>query len=79
MQTMTILNPNAPVTNKTLGQSVETIIHGVERMFKAQNKLLDKRFNTIETDVRDIRRRMIDHEVDTPTKKEFNELKSRID
>src|SRR3990170_7554415 len=40
---------------------------------------MDTRLAHVETDVRDIRRRMIDHEVDTPTRKEFSELKARVD
>ena len=40
---------------------------------------MDTRLAHVETDVRDIRRRMIDQEVDTPTRKEFSELKARVD
>ena len=79
-------NLNALVTVKMLNEAVDAILRGVERMFDKQDKRIDQRFkqvdhrfDRIETDVRDVRRRMIDHEVDTPTRKEFSELKARVD
>lgn len=78
--------PNAYITNKTLGEAVDAILRGVERMFDSQDKRVDQRFKKVvqrfdrlEAGVRNIRRRMIDHEVDTPTRKEFSELKARVD
>jgi hypothetical protein len=90
---MTKRDLNAPVTIKMLNEAVDAILHGVERMFYKQDKRIDLRFmkvdqrfknvderlGKVETDVRDIRRRMIVHEVDTPTRKEFSELKGRVD
>jgi hypothetical protein len=92
-RSMTKRDPKALVTNKTLGQAVDAILNGVERMFDKQNKQINKRFKKvderfkkvdqklgrIETDVRDTHRRMIDLEVDTPTRTEFHNLKARVD
>ena len=86
-------NPKAFVTLKMLNEVVYAILRGVERMFDKQDDRTDKRFRQVdkrfeqvdhrfdrlETDVRDIRRRMIDQEVNTPTRKEFSELKARVD
>lgn len=75
-------NPDAPVTMRMLNEAVDAILRGVERMFDKQDKRIgrmDTRLARVETDVRDIRRRMIDHELDTPTRKEFNDLKTRVD
>jgi len=86
-------NPKALVTLKMLNEAVDAILREVERMFDKQDDRTDKRFRQVdkrfeqvdhrfdrlETDVRDIRRRMIDQEVNTPTRKEFSELKARVD
>ena len=79
-------NPKALVTLKMLNEAVDAILREVERMFDRQDKRIDQRFkkvdqrfDRVETDVRDVRRRMIDHEVDTPTRMEFSELKARVD
>ena len=82
-------NLNALVTVKMLNEAVDAILRGVERMFDLQDKRIDgmdkriwgmdTRLARVETDVRDVRRRMIDHEVDTPTRKEFSDLKARVD
>ena len=82
-------NLNALVTVKMLNEAVDAILRGVERMFDKQDKRIDgldkriggmdTRLARVETDVRDVRRRMIDHEVDTPTRKEFSDLKARVD
>ena len=93
MQTVTIRNPNAPVTNKTLGQAVDVIIHGVERMFDKQDKRIDQRFKQVdgrlekvdgrlekvEAGQADIKRQLTDLKLDTPTRQEFLELKARVD
>ena len=57
-------------------------IDGLDKRIGGMDKRIggmDTRLARVETDVRDIRRRMIDHEVDTPTRKEFSELKARVD
>lgn len=83
---MTKQDPNAPVTLKMLNEAIDAILRGVERMFDRQDKRIDQRFKKVdqrfdrlETDVRDVRRRMIDREMDTPTRKEFDYLKARVD
>ena len=79
-------DPKTLVTKKMLDQAVDAILKGVERMFDKQNKRIDRRFKRVdqrfdrlETDVRDIRRRVIDLEVDIPTRKAFDDLKTRVD
>jgi len=57
-------------------------IDGMDKRIGGMDKRIggmDTRLARVETDVRDVRRRMIDHEVDTPTRKEFSELKARVD
>jgi archaellum component FlaC len=57
-------------------------IDGLDKRIGGMDKRIggmDTRLARVETDVRDIRRRMIDHEVDTPTRKEFSDLKARVD
>ncbi|OGY22224.1 MAG: hypothetical protein A3A65_05025 [Candidatus Chisholmbacteria bacterium RIFCSPLOWO2_01_FULL_49_14] len=57
-------------------------IDGLDKRIGGMDKRIggmDTRLARVETDVRDVRRRMIDHEVDTPTRKEFSDLKARVD
>ncbi|OGY16127.1 MAG: hypothetical protein A2785_00890 [Candidatus Chisholmbacteria bacterium RIFCSPHIGHO2_01_FULL_49_18] len=57
-------------------------IGGMDKRIGGMDKRIggmDTRLARVETDVRDVRRRMIDHEVDTPTRKEFSDLKARVD
>jgi hypothetical protein len=67
------------VTNEMLQQAVDAVINGIEQMFKSQNKMLDKRFNGIENGIRDVRRRLTDIKLDTPSNKEFEDLKSKVE
>jgi hypothetical protein len=66
---------NEPVTKKTLDEAVDTILQGVEGLFKE----LNKRFDDLEFEQREIKRQIGDLKYDMPTRKEFNELKDRVD
>lgn len=66
---------NEPVTRKTLDEAVDTILQGVEGLFKE----LNKRFDDLEFEQREIKRQISDLKYDIPTRKEFNELKDRVD
>ena len=59
-----------PVTRKTLDEAVDTILHGVEGLFKKMNK----RFDDLEFEHREIKRQIRDLKYDMPTRKELNEL-----
>lgn len=82
---MTKTSPDEPVTRGILDDAVETILKGIERMFEEQDKRNEKKFATKEDLKReaswlrdDINGLKADLS-DTPTKKEFNELKGRVD
>ena len=50
------------------------------RLGGVDNRLdgIDERLDRMELDVKDIRRRVIDMEADTPSRKEFSELEARV-
>ena len=64
-----------PVTRKTLDEAVDTILQGVEGLFQKMNK----RFDDLEFEHREIKRQIRDLKYDTPARKELNELKNRVD
>lgn len=83
---MTKADPNSLVTFQMLEEAVDAILIGVGEMFKDQDKKYEKRFNKLETgvgeirgDIRRLKENVLDLQVDTPTRKEFNLLKSRVD
>jgi len=68
-------NSNAPVTRGVLDEAVEAILKGMEVMFSKQ----DKRFDNLEAGQKDLQRQIGDLKYDTPTQKEFDILKGRVD
>ena len=58
-----------------LDEAVEAILNGMQRMFSKQ----DKRFDKLEAGQMDLQRQISDLKYDTPTQKEFDTLKSRVD
>ncbi len=72
-------DPQAPVNSERLDQAVDAIVAGMEKLIKGVEQRLNKRLNRIATDIRDVRRKLIDLEVDSHTRKEFDDLKERVD
>ncbi len=63
------------VSKKMLDEAVEAILNGMEGMFSKQ----DKRFDKLEAGQKDLQRQIGDLKYDTPTQKEFDTLKSKVD
>ena len=72
-------DPKAPVNNETLDEAIEAFMEGMNTLLKEVKMTIRRELAPIKTDIRDVHRRMIDHEVDTPTRKEFDDLKSSVD
>lgn len=79
---MTNNDPKSPVTNEMLQQAVDAIIAGVERMLgdglSGLRTEMTTRFEKLESGQRDIKRQINDLKIDIPTRKEFEDLKSRV-
>jgi prefoldin subunit 5 len=69
----------AYVTNETLDQAVESITEGMDNLLKEIKKTLRRELEPMKTDIKDVRRQLTDLKVDTPTRREFEDLKSRVD
>lgn len=87
---VTKIDPNAPVTNKTLSEAVDTLLKGMDNMADEQKKILTtkddlKTFATkedlkretsfIRQDISDLRAEI----ATSPTKEEFNRFKTKFD
>jgi hypothetical protein len=72
---MTKHDPNEPVTRALLDDAVHAILEGIEAMFEER----DKRFDKIDAGQRELRRQTRDLKHDTPTQKEFDDLKARVE
>lgn len=81
---------NTPVNFGMLSDAMDTLLNGMQRMFDDQNlglnnnfKNINERFDKVETDIRyvhDSLKKEIDElKYDTPTLKQFNQLKDRVD
>jgi len=78
---------------KIVNEAADAILTGVERMFKAQDKHYDERFDRydkrfdrvdqrlvkLEAGQSDLKRQLTDLKLDAPTRKEFNTLKISFD
>ncbi len=69
------VDPKEPVNRGVLDEAVEAILKGVEKMFAGQ----EKRFDKLEAGQKDLQRQIGDLKYDTPTQKEFDTLKSKVD
>jgi len=86
-------NPNAPVVRKDLDEAVETILEGMDNLLndpesemQKKFKNVDNRFDLLETKINNVERHLKDEigglKADlsnTVTKKEFNQLKTKVD
>ncbi len=88
-QQKTEANEQQPVTKALLDEAVQTLLQGMDNLsarFKGEldefRSEANRRFDKIETDVSFLKREAEDRKADlfdTPTRKEFNELKARVD
>ena len=72
---MNKVDPEEPVSRGVLDEAVEAILKGIEVMFSKQGKHFDK----LEAGQKDLQRQISDLKLDTPTQKEFDTLKSKVD
>lgn len=80
-----ITNPKALVTNKTLGEAVDAILKGMDNIIKEEKKFNVQTF-TSKDDlsreigwVRDDIKGLTSELSETVSKKEFNQLKGKVD
>ncbi len=69
------VDPKELVNRGMLDEAVDAILEGIELMFSKQGK----RFDKLEAGQKDLQRQISDLKYDTPTQKEFNILKSKVD
>jgi uncharacterized membrane-anchored protein YhcB (DUF1043 family) len=80
------VDPKEPVNRGVLDEAVEAILKGVETMFgnfrgemNTKFAKVDERFDKLEAGQKDLQRQISDLKYDTPTQKEFDTLKSKVD
>lgn len=64
---------------KIVAQAMELLLKGVEKMFEKQEKKHNGRFDKLEAGQSDLKRQLTNLKLDTPTRKEFEELKEKVD
>ena len=86
LATMKKVDSKKPVNHGVLDEAVEAILKGVEKMFgnlrgemNAKFARVDERFDKLEAGQKDLQRQISDLKYDTPTQKEFDTLKSKVD
>ena len=70
------------VTKSMLDDAVDVILKGMDKLFGGLKTEMNKRFDRVETDITFIKRdtRDIKAELsDTPSRREFKDLKTRVD
>ena len=77
---------NEPVTRGMLDEAVEAILKGVDELvnglrgeMNTRFEKVDIRFDKLDAGQRDLQRQINDLKYDTPTQKEFEDLKTRVD
>ncbi len=77
------INNDTVVTFGMLTEATDAVLNGIQGMFDDLNVKLDKRFDKIDLEAKynhDTLQKQIDElKYDTPTRKEFNNLKDRFD
>ena len=89
---MTKANPNEPITRKILDEAVDAILSGMQRMFAGVDKKfagvnerldsVDSRLDTMNLEIRGLKNSVNGIKVelsDTPSRREHEKLKSRVD
>ena len=70
------------VTRSMLNDAVDAILKGVDKLFGGLKTEMNRRFDKVETDITFIKRDIRDIKAelsDTPSRREFNELKTKVD
>jgi len=70
------------VTKSMLNDAVDVILRGMDKLFNGLKTEMNKRFDSVESDITFIKRDIRDIKVelsDTPSRREFNGLKTRVD
>lgn len=74
---------NTPVNFGMLSGAMDTLLNGMQGMFDELNEKLNKRFDTVDLNAKhnhDSLQKQIDElKYDTPTRKEFSNLRDRFD
>lgn len=63
---------------KIVTQATDAILNGMQKMFDAQNKRFDLLESKMDTGHENLQRQITDLKWDTPTRGEFNKLKTRV-
>ena len=75
------IDPSAPASNKTLSEAVDAVLKGMDNMFVEQKKVfaskedLKRETSFVRQDINDLRAEI----ATSPTRKEFNTLRKRVD
>lgn len=72
-------NPKASATNETLDQTVQAVISGLDDIAKALRNEMRAGFNELKAGQSNMKRQLNDLKDDTPTRKEFDGLKAKVD
>lgn len=67
------------IVSEIVFEHSERILEDVGRMFEQQKKTFDQRFRKLEEGLADLKRQLTDLKVDTPTRKEFQDLDERVE
>lgn len=67
------------VTEEKLDQAVDAILTGMDGLFKEFGKKINDRFENIDNELTQIKRQISNLKHDTPSRKEFDELKKKVD
>ncbi len=73
---------NKPVNKGMLDEAVKAILEGMDRLFGGLKTEMSAEFEKIKADITFIKRDINDIKADlsdTPSRREFNELKSKVD
>jgi archaellum component FlaC len=77
------LDPQAPATNQTVMDAADHILKSVQGMVdevaKELTQVVERANTQVRGDIQDIKRDINDLKADTPTQKEFDELKAKVE
>ncbi len=86
---MAKVNPKEPINRGVLNDAVDTILKGVDNLLANRNKQYNKRFDKVDSGLKklEVGQKGLKNEMDglkaefsnTPSRKEFGELKARVD
>ena len=67
------------IVSEIVSDASDRILEGIGRMFERQNRMFDRRFGNLEAGHADMKRQLTDLKVDTPTRKQFQDLDERVE